>query len=240
MSTWQTQTHGADCADSVILTLRPQELPTLEIRQGATTHYRTTTITQLLQLLDRSMTVEQLKREDLHVTNLPPLPPRTLMVRVEQSAQALDVIVTGFVPPIEYPFLFEDQTYLIALPHLVYQMRWREGEKAVKQFRLAVAQERPTAQTMLYRWPFSNVMHQEAVCWTARQFVCDLDQIVEKGVFGFLQTPNNRHGFGLGESHNGPQGNDYAAFLADVAEQGLKPEWLVPLGKTAAEFHNEA
>ena len=239
MTTWQTQTHGADCADSVILTLRPQELPKLEIRQGATTHYRTTTITQLLQLLDRSMTVEQLKREDLHITNLPPLPPRTLLVRVEQTARALDVMVTGFVPPIEYPFLFQDQTYMIALPHLVYQMRWREGEKAVKHFRLAVAQEVPTAQTTLYRWPFSNVMSQEAVCWTAQRFSCDLDQLVEKGVFGFLQTPNNKDGFGLGKSHNGPQGNDYAAFLADVTEHGLQSEWLVPLGKTVAEFHNE-
>lgn len=107
----------------------------------------------------------------------------------------------------------------------------------ITEFSIAVSTDTVvTAESSLFRWPFSNVYHDGRVCWTA-QVSCELREVVEQGVFGFLQTPNNTHLYGLGASHNAPY-REYDEFLSAVQDShGVPSDWLIPMGKTVSEFH---
>lgn len=218
--------------------MEPDKLPQLEVTENGVTHYKTVGFHQLLELLDHSMVVEQLKHPDTRRLSLPELPERTLFLDTEESVLGLAVTLTGWVPKLEYPFVLGEESWLISIPTLVYRIRWQEDCEQVTQFHLAVAIEEPVSgQTMLYRYPFSNVYASTEVCWSQSRFTCPLHQVAACGVFGFLQTPNNRDLFGVGISQNSPH-RDYREFLNAVRQIGSVPvEWLIPLGKSVAQFH---
>lgn len=186
------------------------------------------------------MVLQQLQRPASHRLTLPELPEHTLFVDTEETPDDLMVIVTGWVPGLEYPFIYEGASFLVPVPTMVYRMTWSSAQKEVTQFRFAVAEsETVSGGTLLYRWPFSNVHVSGQVCWSASRFPCELSEVVEKGVFAFLQTPNNRDLYGLGTSHNAPY-RDYQEFLEIVHEHGCVPsEWLIPQGVTVREFHGQ-
>jgi hypothetical protein len=218
--------------------MEPERFPRLEITVNGVTRYKTVGWHQLLTLLDQSIVVEQLRQANVRTLKLPQLPERVLFVNTTESPQRFDITVTGWVPGLEYPFLYQERSFLVRVPTMVYQIEWNANDKVVQSLRLAVTtDDTVTAESRLYRWPFSNVYgHSQRVCWT-EHVQCDLHEVVEKAVFGFLQTPNNRDLFGVGSSHNSPY-RDYEEFLQAVVDNGGVPvEWLIPLGKTVAEFH---
>jgi hypothetical protein len=221
-----------------LLRISPTNLPLLEVTTDGVKRYKTVGWHQLLSMLDRSVTVEQLEKLDRKTHKLPHLPERTLFVETDETPQWLDVTVTGWVPSLEYPFIYNESSYLVKVPTMVYQVRWNQNEKRVRGLWLAVAaDEVVTPQTKLYRWPFSNVFTGEKVCWNGLgQIECELDQVIERALFGFLQTPNNRDLYGVGSSQNSSH-RDYVDFLQAVqAEKGVAEEWLIPLSKTVQEY----
>ncbi|MFD1676094.1 hypothetical protein [Alicyclobacillus fodiniaquatilis] len=238
MTTVVEQTVGGHSGQEILFRMSPGQLPQLEIRENGVSHYKTVSVTQLLRLLDSSTTVRQLDKVEVRHNQIPALPEGTLLVDTIETPDNFDVIVTGWVPSMEYPFLYEDASYLIQVPTMVYQIRYRTQDKFVREFRLAITDQKTvTPSTPLYRWPFSNVYGDARVCWTATNFQCELHQVIEKGIFGFLQTTNNKDLFGLGKSHNSEY-TSYESFLAAVAERGEVPtEWLIPLNKTVEQFH---
>ncbi|WP_029422770.1 hypothetical protein [Alicyclobacillus macrosporangiidus] len=238
MNTVSFHTKGKEAADALILKLEPDKLPELEIRANGVTHYKTVGWHQLLTLLDRSMVVEQLKVADLRVTKLPRLPDRTLMVDIAECSRWTDVILTGYVPATEYPMVYQGASYLVHIPTIVYRARWTLQAKRLIGLSIAVTTDSVVTEiSPLYRWPYSNVFDDGRVCWT-HDTVCELHEVVNRGVFGFISTPNNRDLFGVGTSQNSPY-REYAAFLEAVqAHGGIPHEWLIPLGRTVAEFHN--
>ncbi|WP_029423402.1 hypothetical protein [Alicyclobacillus macrosporangiidus] len=238
MNTVLLQAKGKEAADALILKLEPDKLPQLEIRANGVTHYKTVGWHQLLTLLDRSMVVEQLKVADLRVTKLPRLPDRTLLIDIAECSAWTDVILTGYVPATEYPMVYQGVSYLVHIPTMVYRVRWNQQDKRLIGLSIAVTTDTVVTETSpLYRWPYSNVFADGRACWT-HNTVCELHEVVEKGVFAFLGTPNNRDLFGVGTSQNSPY-RDYAAFLEAVqAQGGIPQEWLIPLGRTVTEFHN--
>lgn len=220
-----------------MLRLTPTNLPQLELKMNGLTRYKTVGWHQLLKMLDRSIVVEQLERPPVHKVAIPQLPERVLFVTTEETTSDLTVVMTGWTPGVEYPFVFRERTYLIQTPVIVYRVRWSNSKKAITELSLAVSTDtNVTATSTLFRWPFSNVYRDQRVCWTA-EVSCELREVVERGVFGFLQTPNNTHLYGLGVSHNAPY-RDYDEFLGAVqANQGVNADWLIPAGKTVSEFH---
>ncbi|KPV45689.1 hypothetical protein AN477_01935 [Alicyclobacillus ferrooxydans] len=220
-----------------MLRLTPTHLPQLELKANGITRYKTAGWHQLLKMLDRSMVVEQLERPPVHKVAIPQLPERVLFVDTEETVDDLTVVMTGWVPGVEYPFVFRERMYLVQMPTIVYRVRWSNRKKAIMELSIAVSTDtKVTAESSLFRWPFSNVYHDGRVCWTA-QVACELREVVEQGVFGFLQTPNNTHLYGLGASHNAPY-REYDEFLRSVQDhQGVPSDWLIPIGKTVVEFH---
>ncbi|MCL6443709.1 MAG: prokaryotic E2 ligase family D protein [Alicyclobacillus sp.] len=237
MDTLRTQVLGADCAERLVLTMEPGKFPQLEIVQNGVAHYKTVGWHQLLNLLDHSIVVEQLKKVDVRTTKIPRLPERTLLVDTEETPSWLDVTLTGWVPGLEYAFMYQDKSFLVRIPTMVYQVRWSLHDKKLKALRLAVTiDESVTVDSPLYRWPFSNVYPSGNVCWTF-DVECELHQVVERAVFGFLGTPNNSDLFGQSRSQNSPY-RDYESFLSTVQDVGDVPaEWLIPMQQTVAEFH---
>lgn len=190
-------------------------------------------------MLDRSITVDQLEKLDRKIHKLPHLPERTLFVETDETPQWVDITVTGWVPSLEYPFIYQESSHLVKIPTMVYQVRWNLNNNRLRGLWLAVAADDVvTPQTKLYRWPFSNVYAGQNVCWNALgQIECELNQVIERALFAFLQTPNNKDLYGVGSSQNSPY-RDYADFLQAVQdEQGVAEEWLIPLNKTVQEFH---
>lgn len=237
MSTLQTQVVGESYGEEIVLRLTPTKLPQLELKSNGLTRYKTVGWHQLLKMLDRSIVVEQLERPPVHKVAIPQLPERVLFVDTEETISDLSVVMTGWTPGVEYPFVFRERTYLVQLPVIVYRVRWSNSTKTITGLSLAVSADTTiTAESTLFRWPFSNVYHDGRVCWSA-QVSCELQEVVERGVFGFLQTPNNTHLYGLGVSHNAPY-RGYDEFLRAVQEnQGVLKDWLIPIGKTVSEFH---
>ena len=204
--------------------------------------YKTTGWHELLTMLDHSIVVEKLKESRVYDVDIPRMPKDVLLTstRLFDNGQA-QVKVTGFVKGIEYPFLYQERSYMIQIPNIVYRATWQKrGEGDGKLLSLSLAtttSDEPTEETELYRWPFSNVYSNGKVCWSVQNVQCRLHEIVDKGVFGFIQTPNNRDLFGTGSSQNSPH-RAYEGFLAAIEEaHGVPQEWLIPFGKTVAEFH---
>ncbi|MCL6445134.1 MAG: prokaryotic E2 ligase family D protein, partial [Alicyclobacillus sp.] len=136
------------------------------------------------------------------------------------------------------PMVYQGVSYLVHIPTMVYRVRWNQQDRRLISLYLAITTDTAATEgSPLYRWPYSNVFADGRVCWT-HNTVCELHEVVEKGVFGFLGTPNNRDLFGVGTSQNSPH-RDYAAFLEAVQAQGEIPnKWMIPFGRTVAEFHN--
>lgn len=203
--------------------------------------YKTVSWMQLLETLDKSITLQSIK-EGKRVTEIPQMPPQTLLSRVVEYTDHTDYVVTGFVAPQSYPFYYqprnakEGMMFTIMLPTVVYKAVWRQG--MIVQLSLSVTLDQTiTKETALYRWPFSNVYPGTNVCWNNRVACPELAQAVEKGVFGFLQTPNNADLFGIGRSQNSSY-SSYEDFLRAVEQEGLHPEWLIPLNMNVEEFHH--
>ncbi|WP_258111087.1 hypothetical protein [Alicyclobacillus sp. SP_1] len=241
MNTLQMHVHGDACGDSLTLRMTPKAMPQLEIVENGVHHYKTVGIQELLKLLDRSLILEQLKQVDLRRTRLTSLPERVLALDTLESSSSLRHAVTAYVPSFDYPTLYQERVYCLRYPTLVYQVVWEETTQRVLQGRLAVAlDDTVRGTTALYRYPFSNVYPSGAVCWSGlHETTCALDDVQEKMLFGFLQTPNNRDLFGVGHSQNSPY-RDYPAFLEAVeAEHGVRSEWLIPLSSTVVEWHGQ-
>ncbi|MCF8568418.1 hypothetical protein LLE49_27245 [Alicyclobacillus tolerans] len=237
MNTLQTQVVGESCAEEIVLRLTPTNLPQLELKSRGVTHYKTVGWHQLLKMLDHSIVVEQLERPPVHRVSIPQLPEQAMLVTTEETISDVTVVVTGWVPGVEYPFVYRDLTYLIPIPNVVYRVRWSRAKTEITELSLAVTTDTViTSETRLFRWPFSNVYHDQRVCWTTR-VTCELREVVERGVFGFMQTPNNIHLYGLGVSHNAPY-REYHEFLRAVQDnQGVHADWLIPISKTVMDFH---
>ncbi|MDN5697941.1 MAG: hypothetical protein L0G70_08190 [Rubrobacter sp.] len=104
--------------------------------------------------------------------------------------------------------------------------------------------QKPTPDTPVYRYPFSNVYQSyqgvlEGVCWpTLGSVKTTLAGIPKKVVRTFLELPNNTDLYGRGFSHNGPQ-QEYAELLEYVEEGGLPEEYLIPAGMSVQGLHDQ-
>lgn len=237
MDTLHMQVHGKEAAQRMTLTMEPGSFPQLEITQNGVTRYKTVGWHQLLNLLDHSIVVEKLKNPDVRTVTIPRLPERTLLVDVVETAMWKDVFLTGWIPATEYPFVYDGHSYLCRIPTMIYRVRWCETDNTLGTLSLCVTTDDvATVDSPLYRWLFSNVYPGGNVCWTSK-VECELHEVIEKAVFGFLQTPNNRDLFGQSSSQNSPY-RDYDTFLTAVRDtNGVDPEWLIPRQETVPEFH---
>lgn len=251
---------GEEPVDEITLTLRRAQKPRLTIRRGGVLIPKTCSIVQLLGLLDSSTTVSVLSEEESKRVSVPPLPERALLLDVEQYARDNEYVLTGWLPPAEYPFVLErsvadggrePRAFLIPLPTIVYRARWSEKERSILELSIALCPAFPEDGSVrdrlaapLYRYPFSNIYGSygsvlEGVCWpTMRRITLDLDEVPEKGVRAFLATPNNADLYGVGRSQNSPH-ERYADFLAAVEKEGLHEDWLIPARMTAEQLHRQ-
>ncbi|SHK96631.1 E2 family protein D [Alicyclobacillus tolerans] len=244
METLPTHMHGESCADEVILKLSPKRYPVLEIIENGIHHYKTVGYHELLNILDRSIVVEQLKKPDVSIVSSPPLPERSLLVDTLQTQHWLRCIVTAWLPRMEYPLIFGEKTFLIPFPALVYQVTYEitgKESRKIHHLRLAVSTDDiVTHQSQLYRYPFSNVYPSGQVCWNGLPSrVGELHQMAPQSVFAFLATPNNHDLYGVGRSHNAPH-TEYEDFLSAVVQEGVRPEWLIPMNMDVQTFHQKS
>lgn len=236
--------EASNATERIALYLEPARLPRLELTDGlGVKRYRTVGLAELLTLLDHSSVLEALEQAAIRTTTTPELPERTLFAGVIETPVSADAVATGWLPPRRQAFVWQDRTYLVDLPVLVWKARMDGDRRRLRSLRVAVAgpgTERAEASTPLYRWPFANVYASRSyaeVCWyTMRDVELDLKDAVRLGVEGFLSVRDNGDLFGVGESQNSPH-RDYAEFLEAVSRDGLPRDWLIPHGLTVKEFH---
>ena len=241
MTTLPINVLGERLEDQLTLILKANQLPKLEMIENGVKRYKTVSWLQLLETLDKSITVSAVK-ENKRVTAIPALPPQTLFLKTVEYTDHTEYVVTGWVKSQTYPFYYQERgkeeglMFTVPLPSIIYKVVWSQGK--ILKLSLAVTLENEVEKkSKLYRWPFSNVYDHAGVCWHGRIECPELSEVVEKGVFGFLQTPNNADLFGIGQSQNSSYSN-YEEFLRVVETEGLKAEWLIPLTKNVEEFHH--
>lgn len=237
---------AAASVERVVLSLEPARLPRLEITdEHDVTRYRTVGLADLLSVLDRSAVLESLKQEAIRTTRLPELPERTLLAGVVETPHSRHVHLCGWLPPREQAFVWQGDSYVVAIPALVWRAKYSEEERRLDGLGLALTLPGEAvgvvgAETPVYRWPFANVYAYGSfakVCWyTMRRIQMDAKDVVRLGVEGFLSVRDNGDLFGRGMSQNSPH-QDYAEFLAAAESEGLKDEWLIPHQMTVEQFY---
>ena len=243
----------SSCPSSVLLLIRDNRLPVARITdECGRVSTKVMSLVDLLAALDRSTVLTQLKRQGLHHTEFPQLPPGTLLASVTERPDRTEFAITGYIEPQQYLFVLEEagftRTFEINLPHLVYRAVYDDDKKAVTALSLALARPgsgTPTADSDLLRWPFSNVYDSfgtvmAGVCWPGLSSIeTELRDVPETVVKRFVTTPNNADMYGRGLSHNAPY-TGYGALLEAIeSEDALQEEYLTPLGYTVAHLHRQ-
>ena len=110
--------------------------------------YKTTGWHELLTMLDHSIVVEKLKESRVYDVDIPRMPKDVLLTstRLFDNGQA-QVKVTGFVKGIEYPFLYQERSYLIQIPNIIYRATWqKQGEGDGRLSSLSLAEPQAMSQ----------------------------------------------------------------------------------------------
>lgn len=247
-------TLAGEAGRSVVLLLREDRLPLACVTDArSVVTKKVVSYVDLLATLDGSSVVDGLEREAARTTRLPPLPRNTMFVDLMEKPSGNALVLTGWIERREHLFVLESggetTTHEIALPRLVWRAVWHEGERVLSSLSLALVSPdlgggEPTAQTPLYRWPFSNVYPSfggalEGVCWpTMRQMRLEPSEIPEKAVLGFVGIPNNADLYGRGLSHNASH-EGYREFLEAIEGGGLEHDHLIPAGLTVKDLHDQ-
>lgn len=244
--------RAGQLGESVVLLLRPDALPrALVTGPDGVVRPRVISYVDLVATLDRSCAVDLLSQEPTRRLSLPPLPAGTVLVDALERPSGNSYVLTGTVPEGEHLFALtrggETTTFVLSLPKICYRVVWNEASRTTSEFSLALCSPaltgEPTAETHLYRWPFSNVYGhfggvREGVCWYQRgQVITDLRQVPERLVRAFVAIPNDADRYAGDLTHHAPCGT-YETFLQAIEEGGEIPhEWLEPCGLTVEELH---
>lgn len=238
---------------SVVLLLREDSLPLASITdERGVVRNKVVSPVDLLSMLDQSSVVEGLKQEATRVWSAPALPRNALLLDAVERPSGVTYFATGWIEAQSHTFVLDDRdgtsTHDLFLPHLVWRAVWDEAEARLRSLSLAVCSpelaSEPTAETPLYRWPFSNVYGSfggaaEGVCWpTMRDMPIRLSEVPEKAVKGFISIPNNADLYGVGRSQNSPYAG-YREFLRAIEEEGLEHDYLIPTDLTVKDLHHQ-
>jgi hypothetical protein len=250
--------RAGHAGEAVILVLRPDRLPrALVTGDDGVVRPRVISYVDLLATLDRSTTVDLLSQEPTRRLPLPPLPSGTVLVDALERPSGNAYVLTGTVSEGEHLFALtrdgETTTFMLSLPKICYRVVWSERTRTASEFSLALCSPAltgehradPTADTPLYRWPWSNVYDifggvKEGVCWYQKgQVVTDLATVPERLVRAFVAIPNEADRYAGDLTHNAPVGS-YESFLEAIEEGGGIPhEWLKPCDLTIRELHEQ-
>ena len=167
---------------------------------------------------------------------------------------------SGFLPPdcfhvgihpnegksycLRYPRLYADISYhetaypSFPLPRLVFAFRV-DTEGKIGECRMGVvADEKPTMETVMYRYPFSNVSSTRGdICiganalpkYKAPHALANLPALL-------LSIPNGDHSFSVLNNKLGLQYRDLLEFLKDKEPSYYYSDVLIPNGKTLKDF----
>lgn len=176
---------AGETPQSVTLILRQDRLPVAQTTDeyGCVTN-KVISLLDLISMLDGSTTISQLKESETRITDLPALPPNTLLASVTETPAGRKTTITGYVEPETYVFVLRQhgvtRTFDILLPHIVYRAVYDENASALTTLSIALcepapkpetsdpdqsepagpespSQDPPNPETPIYRWPFSNV-----------------------------------------------------------------------------------
>ncbi len=245
---------AAELEHSVVLAFGRDRLPRVLVAdKDGVVHRRVISYVDLVATLDRSCVVAQLRQEPTRRLALPELPAGTVLADVFEKASGNSYLVTGTIPEGEHLFACEQggetTTYMLRLPRICYRAFWHERRRQITEFSLALCSPllagEPTADTPLYRWPWSNVYHdfggvREGVCWYQKGSVdLALSEVPEKLVRAFVAIPNDADRYAGDLTHDAPYGS-YKSFLEAIEEGGGVPhEWLKPCDLTIRELHDQ-
>ena len=246
------RTGGA--GQATVLILRDDRLPrALVTGDDGVVRPRVISYVDLLATLDRSTTVDLLSQEPTRRLPLPPLPAGTVLVDALERPSGNRYVLTGTIPEAEHLFALtrdgETTTFMLQLPRICYRVVWSERTRTASEFSLALCSPaltgEPTADTPLFRWPWSNVYDifggvREGVCWYQRsQVVTDLAAVPGRLVRAFVAIPNEADRYAGDLTHNAPVGS-YESFLEAIEEGGgIEHEWLRPCSLTIRDLHEQ-
>ena len=147
---------------------------------------------------------------------------------------------------IRYPELYADVSYYgteylqFPIPRLVFGFKYLPKEGKVAGCRLCVVKdERLTAETSVYRYPFSNVGAGGHICTGNNALPVYKDPSRLHTLAGYiLRLPNNNDHFSA--ANNRPQAGyrDLLELLKDKAPEFYYTDILVEDGKTLKDFLN--
>lgn len=240
--------------ESVVLVLKPGRLPRAVVTDArGVARHRSISFVDLLGTLERSSVVSRLEQDQERRTSLPQLPAGTVLCDVLERAGGNSYAITGTIAPAQHLFVLTQNgatsTHLLGLPRVVYRVLWHEAHNRVSELSVAMCSPtltgEPTADTTVYRWPFSNVYPsfsgvREGVCWYEHQRVeLDLHEAPDKLVRAFVQIPNDADRYAGDLTHAAPYGG-YKSFVEAVEQEGGMPhDWLKPAGLTIRELHEQ-
>lgn len=173
---------------SIVLLLREARLPVAQITDGTgKVTNKVLSLLDMLTMLDQSTSLSQLRQDATRKTDLPPLPPNTLLTSLTETPEGNSITVTGYVEPETYVFVLDQggitRTFDIPLPHIVYRAVYDQEKSSLRNLSLALCVEppdksepsdtsetsstatnsgevykwRPDVHSPLSRWPCSNV-----------------------------------------------------------------------------------
>lgn len=137
------QALAGEHRQSIVLLIRDDRLPMVRMtdEKGVVTN-KVASLADVLAALDGATTISQLRQDATRRTDLPTLPPNTLLVSMAEQPEGRSFTVTGYVEPETYVFLIDENgvssTFDIPLPHLVYRAVYDERRSALSALSLAV------------------------------------------------------------------------------------------------------
>lgn len=252
---------AGDTPQSVVLLLREDRLPVAQTtdEHGCVTN-KVISLLDLISMLDTSTTISQLMQAKTRTTDLPALPPNTLLASVTETPSGRSTTITGYVEPETYVFVLRQngvtKTFDIPLPHIVYRAVYDENASALTALSIALCEPAaipgaskqspkpdPDTDTPLYLWPFSNVYGDfagvsQGVCWPGiSSLTMKLKDVPEQAVRRFARSENNADLYGRGLSHNAPY-EGYAELLEAIERAGgIDGDYLLPTSTTVEDLH---
>ena len=249
------RSRGVSPEPSVLLLIRQGRMPAALVTdaRGVSTP-KTLDYVDLLSALDNSAVVTELEKDPVREHEIPDLPAGALLLSMTERPSGNSFVVTGTAPPATHLFVVdgggETTTYEVPLPHVAYRAEWESATRSVRLLSLALCSPEgdatPTADTEIYRYPFSNVYGSfggvlEGVCWpTLGSIETTLAQIPERIIGGFFAVPNDAERYTRDLSKSAPF-SGYREFLGAVEERGgLEHDWLEPCSMTVRDLHDQA